>query len=244
MKDYLLDIVDHVLALGGVIKLIRIDGDDKSTTISGISDDRSVVLSAKFKEPLAEFKGSFGLPNLPSLNTLLHIQEYQKDAKLYIENKMENNEEIPSTLHFENATGDFKNSYRFMTGNIINDKLKQVKFKGVTWDIEFEPSQQAHQRFKFQTQIHPDEKVFTAKTENSDLKFYFGDHSTTNGSFVFQNGVNGTLSAGTLWPVLIFTSILGMSGTKTVRFSNEGAAEITVDSGLIEYHFILPQQTK
>ena len=34
---------------------------------------------------------------------------------------------------------DFKNDYRFMSTEPINEKLKSVKFKGTTWDIEFEP---------------------------------------------------------------------------------------------------------
>jgi len=29
-----------------------------------------------------------------------------------------------------------------------------------------------------------------------------------------------------------------------MRFSDEGAAEITVDTGLIEYRYIIPAQTK
>ena len=46
---------------------------------------------------------------------------------------------VPTGIHFENEKGDFKNDYRFMNAEIINEKLKTVKFKGVKWDVEIEP---------------------------------------------------------------------------------------------------------
>ena len=42
--------------------------------------------------------------------------------------------------YFENATKDFKNDYRFMNAEIINEKLKTVKFKGASWDVEVQPN--------------------------------------------------------------------------------------------------------
>jgi hypothetical protein len=38
--------------------------------------------------------------------------------------------------------------------------------------------------------------------------------------------------------------ILNLSGDKTMRISDQGAMQITVDSGLAEYHYILPAQSK
>ena len=43
MKDHLLDLVEHTLKLG-VIDLVKITGDDKSTVINGVAEDRSVVV--------------------------------------------------------------------------------------------------------------------------------------------------------------------------------------------------------
>jgi hypothetical protein len=39
-------------------------------------------------------------------------------------------------------------------------------------------------------------------------------------------------------------SILGLSGDKTMKISDAGAMMITVDSGLAEYNYILPAQSK
>jgi hypothetical protein len=97
---------------------------------------------------------------------------------------------------------------------------------------------------KFQAGANSDETQFIAKTEGTDLKFYFGDHSTHAGNFVFQNNVTGSLSKTWNWPVSRVLSILGLQGDKVMRFSDEGVVEITVDSGLIEYRYLIPAQRK
>ena len=83
MRDYLLDLVQHTHDLG-CIDLVKIVGDDKNTSISGLAEDLSVVVQAEFKNPVPEFMGTFGMPNLTKLKTLLNLQEYREDAKLTI----------------------------------------------------------------------------------------------------------------------------------------------------------------
>ena len=146
--------------------------------------------------------------------------------------------------NFENATGDFKNNYRFMASEIVNEKLKTVKFKGVNWHIEFEPTVAAIQRLKMQASANAEELTFQAKTENGQLKFFFGDHSTHAGNFVFQPDITGTLKRAWAWPIKTVISILDLTGDKTFRISDDGAAMITVDSGLAVYNYILPAQSK
>ena len=80
--------------------------------------------------------------------------------------------------------------------------------------------------------------------ENGNLVFYFGDHSSHAGHFVFAHDVAGSLSKSWSWPVHAVISILGLSGDKMIRFSDEGAAQVTVDSGIGVYNYILPAQTK
>jgi hypothetical protein len=46
------------------------------------------------------------------------------------------------------------------------------------------------------------------------------------------------------WPVNSVINILSLSGDKTFKISDEGAAMITVDSGIAEYSYIIPAQTK
>jgi hypothetical protein len=240
MRDYLLDLVQHTHDLG-CIDLVKIVGDTNTTTISGLAEDLSVVVQAEFKNPVPEFVGTFGMPNLTKLKTLLNLQEYREDAKLTITKRATGE---PDGIAFENKNGDFKNSYRFMASEIVNDKLKTAKFKGVNWHIEFEPSVASIMRLKMQMSANVEEPNFQAKVENGDLKFFFGDHSTHAGNFVFQAGVTGTLKRAWSWPATQVSSILGLTGDKIMRISDDGAAQITVDSGIAVYNYILPAQSK
>ena len=240
MKDYLQDIVQHTHSLG-IINLVKIVGTDSQTTIEALSEERTVIVQAQFHNPVPEFIGTFGMPNLGKLNTILNIPEYKEDAKLTIAKKNDNE---PNGVHFENSAGDFKNDYRFMSAEIVNDKLKTVKFKNVKWGVEIEPGVASIQRLRFQAQANSEETTFIAKTENNNLVFYFGDHSSHAGNFVFAHDIAGSLSKAWSWPVSAVISILSLSGDKMIRFSDEGAAQITVDSGLAIYNYILPAQQK
>jgi hypothetical protein len=74
--------------------------------------------------------------------------------------------------------------------------------------------------------------------------FSFGDASTHAGSFVFHSGVTGKLKQTWSWPVSQMQSILNLSGDLTMKISDQGALQSTVDSGLAEYNYILPAQSK
>jgi len=243
MQDFLKDIVSHTHGLG-IIDLVKITGTEDDTVINAVAEDRSVIVEARFKSAHPDFIGVFGMPNLGKLNTILGIPEYRENAQLSINRQDRNGESIPAGVHFQNAAGDFKNDYRFMAAEIINDKLKAVKFKGVKWGVDFVPTNANIQRLKFQASANSEETTFIAKTENGDLKFFFGDASSHAGNFVFQAGVSGTISKAWNWPVAAVISILNLSGDKTFKISDEGAAMITVDSGLAEYSYIIPAQTK
>lgn len=241
--DYLKDIVQHTQNLG-VIELIKVTGTDSETQIDAISDDRSVIIQAKTHNPLPAFVGQFGMPNLSKLNVILGIPEYQKDPKITTLSKEVDGAKVPSGLHFENSTGDFKNDYRFMSAELVNEKVRAIKFKGAKWNVEFKPAVANIQRFKFMISANSEETTFTAKTENGALKFYFGDHSSHAGNFVFADGISGTLTKPNQWPVSIVQSILNLSGDKIFRFSDDGVAQITVDSGLALYTYFIPAHQK
>ena len=138
----------------------------------------------------------------------------------------------------------FKNDYRFMVSEIVNEKLKGVKMKDVPWDIEFEPTTASIMRLKMQAQANAEETTFQTKTEDGHLKFLFGDHSTHAGDFVFQHDVAGEATRGWAWPVEQVSKILSLGGDTTFKISDDGVAEIVVDSGLAEYRYLLPSQRK
>jgi hypothetical protein len=243
MRDYLLDLVEHTYDLG-CIDTVKITGDANETLIGAVAEDSSVVVEGKFLVPVADFVGTFGMPNLSKLKILLNLGEYRENARINTLTQNRNGVDMLSGLHFENAAGDFHNDYRFMTAEIVAEKLKTVKFKGVTWHVEFEPTVVGIQRLKMQASANAEESNFQAKTNKSDLTFSFGDHSTHAGEFVFQPGVSGALKRTWSWPVKQFISIMDLTGDKIVRISDDGAAQITVNSGIAEYNYILPAQSK
>jgi len=243
MKDNLQDLIQHTYGLG-CIDLIKVSGTDTETTVNAIAEDKSVIVSGTLKNPSAEFIGTFGMPNLGKLKTILGFDDYDEHAKINVTRVNKDGVDIPSTIHFETKAGDFVNDYRLMSKAIVEEKVKNVMFKGATWNVEFEPTIAGIQRLKRQASANSEEKNFTTKTENGDLKIFFGDPSTHSGNFVFHSGVTGTLSKSWMWPVKEFLSIMDLPGDKTVRISDAGASEITVDSGLAVYRYLLPAQAK
>jgi hypothetical protein len=243
MKDFLQDLVAHTHSLG-FLPLVKVTASNKETKIESMAEDRSVILNATTHTPVDNLEGTFGMPNLNKLDLHLKCPEYKEGASINIVKQNRNGDEIPTGLHFQNATGDFENDYRFMNQDIINEKLKSVKFKGSTWDVEFEPTVASIQRLKYQAAAHTEESVFQVSTDASNLVFSFGDASTHAGSFTFQSGITGKLKQTWSWPVNAVQSILALSGEITMRIADAGALGITIDSGTAVYEYILPAQSK
>ena len=243
MKDILQDVVAHTHALG-FLSLVKVTSENNTTSIDSMAEDRSVILSAGTHNPVNEFVGTFGMPNLDKLALHLKNPEYKDNAKIEVVQAERNGETVPTHIHFENAAGDFQNDYRFMNKAIIEEKLKTVKFKGANWNVTFQPSMAAITRMKLMSAAHSEEPTFSVKTKDGNLVFSFGDASTHAGEFVFQHGVEGALQHTWSWPVAQVQSILGLDGDITMSISDQGAMMISVDSGMAKYDYILPAQSK
>ena len=242
MKDILQDVVAHTHALG-FLSLVKVSSEE-GTQIDSMAEDRSVILSATTSAPVAEFKGTFGMPNLDKLNLHLKNPEYKDNAKIDVIEAERNGETVPTHIHFENAAGDFENDYRFMNKAIIEEKLKTVKFKGAAWNVTLNPSIASIARMKLMSAAHSEEPTFNVTTKDSNLIFSFGDASTHAGEFVFQHSVEGALQHTWSWPVAQVQSILSLDGDLTMSISDQGAMKITVNSGIATYDYILPAQSK
>jgi|TARA_R110000868_G_scaffold190394_1_gene434048 hypothetical protein len=243
MKDILKDIVDHTQNLG-FLTTVKVSGEESETTMFSMADDRSVIMEAKTHNPYPDMLGTFGMPQLQKLKYLLDGSEYKTDAKISVTTGVRNEQTIPTGIKFENATGDFKNDYKFMLMEIINEKMKTVKFRGVKWDVEVVPSLAGVQRFNFQAGANSEHPTFLAKTEDGNLKFIFGDAGSHGGEFVFATDTIGTLDRGWTWPVASILAILKIADVNNTKMSlsNEGAIQIELDSGLATYKYIIPAQ--
>ena len=245
MKDTLQDVVQHTHSLG-FIDLVKVVGDDQSTQIDAMAEDRSVVVKSQLKSPVSEFKGTFGMPNLGKLDILLKLPGYKDNAKITVNKQERNGETVPVGLHLENESNDFKNDYRFMNAEIVNEKLKSVQFRGVNWHVTIKPTMPDVQRLNFQAQANAEENVFTVSTDGDALKFKFGDASSHAGEFTFAKGIQGKLDKTWAWPVAQVIQILKLieSNECEMSFSDDGALQITLDSGMASYQYILPAQSK
>jgi hypothetical protein len=243
MKDILADIVAHTNKLG-FLNIVKITGTEDKTLIDSMAEDRSVILYAETADPHPDMIGTFGMPQLEKLQYLLNGSEYKDGAKIEVTVADRNGETIPVGLHFENKDGDFKNDYRFMNQAIIEEKLKTVKFRGAKWEVEVSPALNAIQRFQFQAGANTEHTTFLAKTDSDILKFTFGDQSTHGGEFTFATGITGKLTKTWAYPVNAVLSILKAADVNNtvMSFSDSGAMQITLDSGLATYKYIVPAQ--
>jgi hypothetical protein len=245
MKDFLQDLVAHTHTLG-VLPLVKVAAEhDNYVEVDSMAEDRSVILNAKTFAPVNGLSSVFGMPNLNKLDLHLKCPEYKNDAVINIVYDTRDGEYVPTGLHFTNAAGDFQNDYRFMARAIIEAKVKKPKNKvEIVYDIEFKPEAANVQRLKFQAAAHTEETVFQVSTEDNNLVFSFGDASTHAGTFVFYTGIDYKLKNTWSWPVAQILSILNLDGTITMRIADQGALQIVVDSGIAEYTYTLPAQTK
>jgi hypothetical protein len=242
MRDILLDIINHTHSLG-FLTMLKVTAED-DTRFDAIAPNRAVIMSATSRAPVGEFNGVFGMPDLSKLAYHLKNPEYVKGAKIEVRQEKRNEGMIPTLIHFENAAGDFQNDYRFMNRQIIEEKLKNFKYKGTSWDVVITPTLASIQKLILMSGAHSEELVFQVKTEDDNLNFYFGDLNTHAGDFTFHHGIAGKLTHTWAWPVSEVIAILKLDGDKTLSITDEGAMQITIDSGLVKYDYILPAQMK
>ena len=240
MKDYLQDIIAHTSALG-FIDLIKVTGTDQETKINASSEKQTVMITGIFKNASPDFIGTFGMPNLGKLKTILSFEEYGEGSKISM---VRNSQSLPECIHFESKNGDFVNDYRLMSKEIADDQVKIFAYKGKDWDVQFVPSVDKIMKLTKQSRVHSEEETFATRIADGKLYFDFGDVSTHNGNFVFQEGITGTLTKKLKWPISHVISILNLTGDKIFRINGAGALEITVDSVLANYSYILPAHMK
>lgn len=241
MKDFLQDLVSHTFVLGD-ITLVKILCNNDNVVISSSNEDRTVIINAITHTAIDDLFGSFAMPNLNRLDTLLKCPEY-KNAIITITHELRQDKKIPVGLHFKNETNDYQNDYRFMSIELADEKQETLELLNTKWNVDITPSISSIQRLKYQSQANPKENTFQIRTENSNLIFSFGDAATHAGEFIFEFDVTGTLKHALSWPISETLSILNLVGDKKLKISNNGAMQITVDSGLALYNYTLPAQS-
>ena len=248
MKDILLDLVDHTAGLG-FIENVKVTGTTEETVFEAMDLDRTVILNAKSHKPVPEFIGEFGMGNLGFLNGIVNLDSYKVDeATINVNNRERNGEQVLESLTFEDQYGN-TDQYRFMSKEVVDQQLKTVKFRGVNWNVSFEPTKQSVQELAQIANIYVNiEPTFSVRTENGNVIIGVGtdDGSGHVGKRIFARNVTGELKQHWSWPSHQVLAILklGMSGACIMNISDQGALQIAIDSGLITYDYILPAMNK
>ena len=248
MKDILLDLVDHTAGLG-FIENVKVTGTDAETSFEAMDPDRTVILNAKTTNPVPELIGEFGMGNLGFLNGIVNLDGYKADeAVINVKTRERNGLVAPDSLTFEDQYGN-TDQYRFMSKEVVDQQLKTVKFRGVNWNVSFEPTKQSVQELAQIANIYVNiEPTFSVRTENGNVVIGVGtdDGSGHVGKRIFARNVTGELKQHWSWPLHQVLAILklGMSGACVMNISDQGALQIAIDSGLATYDYILPAMNK
>jgi hypothetical protein len=245
-KDVVQDIVKMTAGLG-FISAVKVTGTDSETSLDAMDQDRTVILKAKLHNVVPEFAGEFGLGNLGFLAGVSNLSNYKEaDATIDVVSRERNGVSSPDHLLFKDADGN-TDQYRFMSKEIIEQTLQTVKFKGTEWDVTFEPTKAKVSELQQVAGIYGGiEPNFTVKTENGNLIVTVGaaDGSFT-GKRTFATNIDGELNEGYAWPLSQVLAILklGMSASCVMQISKRGALQISVDTGIGKYDYILPALT-
>jgi len=237
MKNALTNMLQYTHGTG-FIDLVKITGNTKETKISGRSENMLLKVDGTFNNPISEFNGIFGIPNLKKLNTIMNLPVYEGDSNIHIISQERNGEMTPTGIHFENDSGDFTNDFRFMSTEIITSKIKNYKMADIKWTNEFNPSDFSIERFRYQIKANPDYDTFKAKMEDNNLNFYFGDVSTYAGSFTFASGLGRNLKRVLECPIAETLAILNLKGNITMKISDYGII-MTVISDMATYQYTI-----
>jgi hypothetical protein len=246
IKDVVADIVKHTAT--GFIENVKITGSDDETIIDSIDTNRTVIIKGNLHEPVVELSGELGFGNLKFLKGVLSLKNYKEpDSTVTVETREKNGNTIPDSLIFKDQYGN-TDKYRFMSKEIIEQVLQTVKFKGANWDVTINPTKQKLSELQSAASIYGGiEPNISLKVENNELIVSFGSNrGSFAGKRVFAEDVDGTYDEPHSWNFAKILTILdlGMSGKEcTMSVSSVGVMQITVDSGIGVYNYILPANT-
>ncbi len=263
LLNSLRDLTRHTSGLD--LDMIKIMGDNGSVKFEGINDDKTVVLKGTFTKDVPELQGTFGLSQLDYLTKC--VNEYrQKDDSIDVVRVEKTfsvhakdddgtllhtesgepvydkvTEDIIEKLVFSRKSPKMVNPYRVLDRRMITE---QPHFKGTEWDVVINPTSQAVSSLAVQAGMGVEE-YFGVKTEDNILYLTFGDTSS-QAIVEFAHNVEGEITRSWIWGVQPVLNILKMSDSAdcTMSFLDKGALQITLDTGLAKYNYIMPAKAR
>lgn len=250
LKDVLQDLVNYAVTLN--LDTIRVTGTDKSVVLESVREDKKIIMKAKTKTVMKELQGTFGMPNLKILKGYVETfgrlepaadeSATTKASKLKIEVQYNNKDTtVPTDIEFS-LPGSATALYRLKKDHLP----PQPTLNSPSWDVEVkQPARAKIQEFSSFAAILADlEKNFSVRTDGENLKFFIGDENSANSkvNFTFASGIKAKIDPKLYWQCNDFLSIMNLAANANtvVKITNKGIIQIDVDSGLIDYEFILP----
>lgn len=242
LKDTFKDVLKHTHSLG-IFEMVRITGLPDSTGVETVDLNKTVIVKAVMNDPVPEFVDTtIGLRNLSTLDGFLKFPGFDADdGTLKIVTQDRNGTITPFSAAFKSKDGDTGN-YRFAIGAVLDQQMAVIDFKGAEFKINIVPSADNIKRLGWMNStLSLTDMTFTPKTDGTKLSFQIGDGSSDSSEITINNDIAGSLNTERQFPLDIVLKILKLSDTGDCVLSiNDKLIQITIDSGLGVYTYVIP----
>lgn len=243
VKDTLKDVLRHTHGLG-IYEMVKIVGNDEETLIETVDPEKSVIFKGKTHNPVPDFVGNtVGLSRMGVLDGYLKYPGFADDtATIEVMRQERNGDDVITEVSFTDEAGT-KANYRFMLAEVVEQQIKEIKFKGASADISIVPTQKNLKDLGyFNGVLSQFESTFMPRTEDGKLYFYIGDNGGDRTKILVSEAPGGELKHEMKWPLDIVLKILRLGdGVNTVmEFDAKGLLHIKVRSDVAEYSYLLP----
>ena len=246
IKDTMKDILRHTHDLG-VFEMVKIKGTAEVTEVETVDADKTVIFKGELNNPVVDFvDATVGLSRMGVLKGYLQYPDFENEnATVRVVTQDRNGESVPTEVEFISENGTDAH-YRFMLADVINQQLKDIKFKGAEFDVNIEPSQKMMKDLTyFNTILAAYEANFMPKTEDGALYFHVGDGGSDRTKILINNNVDEEINTDWKWPLDVVLKILrlGDNSNLVMSFNNQGLLQIKVDGGMGVYTYLLPARS-
>ena len=246
IKDTMKDVIRHTHDLG-IFEMVKIKGTAETTEVETVDADKTVIFKGVMNNPVPDFiDATVGLSRMGVLKGYLQYPDFDaEDATVSVKTQERNEETVPVEVEFVSANGTDAH-YRFMLADVINQQLKDIKFKGAEFEVNIVPTQKMMKDLTyFNTVLAAYEANFSPKTDNGALYFHVGDGGSDRTKILIDNNVEGEITTDWKWPLDVVLKILrlGDNANLVMSFNNQGLLQIKVDSGMGVYTYLLPARS-
>lgn len=247
IRDILKDIVKHTHGLG-IFDMVKITGSDKETVVETVNSDKTVIFKGRTLAPVSDFsEATVGLSRMSVLHGYLQYPGFDDaGAEVSVVTQERNGETVPVEVKFEAADGTDA-VYRFMLADVINQQLKEIKFRGAEFDVNITPSAKNLKDLSyFNGILGAFESNFSPKILDGKLYFHIGDGVSDRTKILISEGLDVKLNGDLRWPLDIVLRILKLSDSSssaTLSINSKGLLQVLVNSGLAEYTYLLPAKS-